>query len=110
MTKSFELTQQYWNLLLGEAQVPAGRVYNTLPLSLIFVNTAGDSILQFPVIVGFFAGLARGPSRRMMMILAPTITLFIVPVGGLTVPLTYLSPHRIYVLLHFIGFAPLAVF
>src|SRR3989454_4083281 len=28
MTKSFELTQQYWLLLLGEAQVPAGRVYN----------------------------------------------------------------------------------
>ena len=110
MTKSFQLTQQYWNLLVGEAQVPAGRVYNTLPLSLIFVNTAGDSLLQFLVIVGFFAVLARGPSRRMMMILAPTITLFIVSVVGLTVPLTYLSPNRIYVFLQFIGFAPLAAF
>src|SRR2546428_11295853 len=110
MTKSFELTQQYWNLLLGEAQVPAGRVYNTLPLSLIFVNTAGDSILQFLVIVGVFAGLARGPSRRMMMIPAPTLTLFIVSVVGLTVPLTYLSPNRIYAFLPFIRFAPLAAF
>src|SRR3989449_425471 len=110
MTKSFQLTQQYWNLLLGEAQVPAGRVYNTLPLSLIFVNTAGDSLLQFLVIVGFFAVLARGPSRRMMMILAPTITLFIVSVVGFIVPLTYLSPNRIYVFLQFIGFAPLAAF
>jgi len=110
MTKSFQLTQQYWNLLVGEAQVPAGRVYNTLPLSLIFVNTVGDSLLQFLVIVGFFAVLARGPSRRMMMILAPTITLFIVSVVGFIVPLTYLSPNRIYVFLQFIGFAPLAAF
>ncbi len=108
MTKSFQLTHQYWNLLLGEAQVPSGRVYNSLPLSLIFINTAGDSILQFLVIVGFFAVLARGPSRRMMMILAPTITLFFVSVVGLIVPLTYLSPNRIYVFLQFIGFAPLA--
>src|SRR5207245_10122762 len=34
MTKSFELTQQYWNLLLGEAQVPEGRVDNQRALSL----------------------------------------------------------------------------
>src|SRR3989442_15080365 len=102
MTTSYQLPQQSWTFLSGEAQVPAGRVYNTLPLSLIFVNPAGDSLLQFLVIVGFFAVLARGPSRRMMMILAPTITLFIVSVIGFIVPLTYLSPNRIYVFLQFI--------
>src|SRR5207245_6284296 len=64
----------------------------------------------FLVIVGFFAVLARWRSRWLLLLLAPTITLFIVSVVGLTVPLTYLSPNRIYVFLQFIGFAPLAAF
>src|SRR2546425_2851575 len=76
MTKSFQLTQQYWNLLVGEAQVPAGRVYNTLPLSLIFVNTAGGSPPPFLLVVGVFSGLPRRPRPRGMVVLPPPTTPF----------------------------------
>src|SRR2546422_6861322 len=96
MTKSFQLTQQYWNLLVGEAQVPAGRVYNTLPLSLIFVNTAGDPLPQVLVDVGVFPVLPRRPDRRVMLVLGPASTLFIVSAGGFNVPPHYPPPHRNY--------------
>jgi Dolichyl-phosphate-mannose-protein mannosyltransferase len=110
MTKSFQLTAQYYQLLTSEAQFPSGGIYNRLPLSLLFVNTAGDSILQFLVIIGFFLVLAYGVTPKMMMIVGPTLILFLVSIVGLVFPLTWLNPNRIYAFLEAIGFAPLAAF
>jgi len=110
VTKSLHLAQGYVNAFFGEATITAPAVYDRLPLQTIFVNTVGDALLQFLVVLGFLFILSRGLSARTMAILGPAITLLLISGVGLVTPLTYLAPNRIYVFLQFLGFAPLAAF
>lgn len=105
---SLRLGRGYYQTITEEPLVSGTGVYDTLPLSTIFVNTLGDSILLSLAVFGFFVVASRGFSPRIMQVIGPTFALLSLSIVGLVSSLDYILPNRIYVYLQFVGFAPLA--
>jgi len=108
MTKSFQLTLGWVNAFTGEALQAPPAVYDVLPLSAIFANTAGDVLLLLLAVVGFFVILSRRLVPADLIVLAPMVGLLVISGIGIVTTLAYLLPNRIYVYLQFLALAPLA--
>ena len=110
ITKSLQLAEGYYAAFTGEALGSPPAVYDALPLSLIVLNTVGDSILFFSATIGFFSLISEKLSRRGMLVIGPSVTLLVLSTIGLLTRLDYILPNRVYVFLQFAGLAPLAAF
>ncbi len=103
-----ELAKVYYSILTSKLFLPPPTVYDSLPLSTIFVNTLGDSILISLAVIGSLAVISRGLSPRLMIVLGPAMVLISLSIVGVLTNLIYLLPNRIYVFLQFLGLVPLA--
>ena len=107
-TVALRLAQVYLKIITGEHLVSPPAVYDTLPAATIILNTLGDFLLLTLAVVGFFVVLSRDDRFARTVVLGPTITLFVLAGIGIVTRLPYLLPNRVYVLLQFLGLAPLA--
>ncbi len=110
LTSSVKLAEDYYQTLVHEALLSSPSVYDSLPLSIIFVNTLGDSVLISLAVIGFLLVISRRLSKQLMIVIAPLVTLLLLSLVGMLSNLIYLLPNRMYVFLQFLGLVPLAAF
>jgi hypothetical protein len=107
-TDAGRFASQYFRILSREPELAPPGVYDRLPLFEIFINTLGDSILVCLGVLGLLQVLPRGNTVQRTFLLGPALTVVSLAIIGLVTNLVYFLPNRMYVLLQFLGLAPLA--
>jgi|GEM_PF-3332599 len=108
LSEAGRLAAQYVRIITSEPELSPPAVYDRLPLSDILINTLGDSILVSLGVLGLLKVLSREGATRKAFLLGPALTLVSLAIIGLLSNLAYLLPNRMYVILQFVGLAPLA--
>ncbi|MCK4443331.1 MAG: hypothetical protein KAW09_02225, partial [Thermoplasmata archaeon] len=90
--------KSYYAAIMSESLLAPPAIYDTYPLTSIFLNTLGVSLIIMLSICGFlFLTTVRNSKRSLVM--GYTVALVATAAVGLTFRFVYILPHRIFVFL-----------
>ena len=86
----------YYLAIVSESLLAPPAVYDTYPLTLIFLNTIGVSIIVMMSVCGFLYIITRRTPKRALL-LGYSMALIATAGVGLVLRFVYILPHRVFV-------------